>query len=283
MALVEYVVRGLLLGSVYGMLALPMGLAFVTVGTIDFAVGAYALVAAAVAATVAGPVGVLAGLAAALAASGVMGALFTLLRRSGCVDGIVPALMSFGFAVAIASLVLWIWGTQPFLRESFSVFWSLGSLRVSPQGTIDLAIGIVVVAALYAILYRTDLGRMMRAAAVNPRGSELAAIPVGAIQFGTYVAGGLIGGLAGILIMFNSGMDFTAPLGLTLSGFGAAIIFGIGSPVRGLLGGLAMGVAEALASGYTTGMVTAMVPFLFVLLVLSTSSFGEDALVGDRP
>ena len=38
---------------------------------------------------------------------------------------------------------------------------------------------------------------MMRAAAVNPRGAELAGIPVERIQFGTYLAGGLLGGLAG--------------------------------------------------------------------------------------
>ena len=47
--LTEYVVRGILAGSIYGLLALPMSLLFATVRTIDFAVGAYALLAAAVA------------------------------------------------------------------------------------------------------------------------------------------------------------------------------------------------------------------------------------------
>jgi branched-chain amino acid transport system permease protein len=123
----------------------------------------------------------------------------------------------------------------------------------------------------------------MRAAAVNPSGAELAGIPVARIQFGTYLAGGLLGGLAGIMILYSAGLDFTASLSLTLSGFGAAIIFGIASPLRCLLGGIAMGVAEALAAGYTSGMVTAMVPFLFVLIVLSLSNIGGGAMAGDRP
>jgi len=53
----------------YGLLALPMSLAFVTIGTIDFAIGAYALLAAALGATIGGTLGVLAGLGGALAAS----------------------------------------------------------------------------------------------------------------------------------------------------------------------------------------------------------------------
>ena len=117
----------------------------------------------------------------------------------------------------------------------------------------------------------------------DQNGAELAAIPVESIQIGAYLVGGLLGGLAGLLVLFTSGLDFTAPLGLTLSGFGAAIIFGIGSPLRGLFGGLAMGVAQALASGYTSGMVASMVPFLFILIVLSTSRFGEEEFAGGRP
>jgi branched-subunit amino acid ABC-type transport system permease component len=78
-------------------------------------------------------------------------------------------------------------------------------------------------------------------------------------------------------------MDFTASLSLTFIGFAAAIIFGIQSPVRSLLGGLAMGVVEALSSGYTSGMVTAMVPSLFMLIVLMSGQLGASRFSGDRP
>src|SRR3981081_1624073 len=53
--LTEYIVRGVQAGSIYGLLALPMSLLFATAGTIDFAVGAYALLAAHVATIRAGP------------------------------------------------------------------------------------------------------------------------------------------------------------------------------------------------------------------------------------
>lgn len=280
--MLEYILRGLLNGSVYALLALPMTLFFTTAATVDFAIGAYALLAAAVATAVPGPLGIVAGLASAMLASSVMAVLYVLLRRTST-EGIRVALASFGLSLAIASLVLMVWGTKPFVRQTFTTMFEFGGLRVNPQGLLNVAISVALVIALGLVLKRTQLGRMMRAAAVNAPGAELAAIPVIGVQCGTLFAGGLLGGVAGLLILHSSGMDFTASLGLTFIGFAAAIIFGIQSPARCLAGGLAIGVIEALAAGYTTGMLTSMVPSLFMLIVLLTGQLGASRYSGDRP
>lgn len=280
--MIEYLVRGLLNGAVYALLALPMSLLFATAATVDFAIGAYALIAAAVATSVAGPLGLIAAMLSALAASVVMAGIFAWLKRSG-EEGIRVALASFGLSVAIASVVLIVWGTRPFVRPTFATFFEIGGLRINPQGLINVAISVSMVVLLYYLLRRTNLGRMMRAAASNPGGAELSGIPVLGVQCATILAGGLLGGTAGLLILHSSGMDFTASLSLTFIGFAAAIIFGIQSPVRSLLGGLAMGVIEALSAGYTTGMVTSMVPSLFMLIILMTGQLGANRFSGDRP
>jgi branched-chain amino acid transport system permease protein len=280
--MIEYLVRGLLNGAVYALLALPMSLLFATAATVDFAIGAYALIAAAVATSVAGPLGLVAAMASALVCSIVMAGIFAWLKRSE-EEGIRVALASFGLSVAIASVVLIVWGTRPFVRPTFTTFFELGGLRINPQGAINVAISVSMVVLLYYLLRRTNLGRMMRAAAANPSGAELSGIPVLGVQCATILAGGLLGGTAGLLILHSSGMDFTASLSLTFIGFAAAIIFGIQSPVRSLLGGLAMGMIEALSSGYTTGMVTSMVPSLCMLIVLMTGQLGANRFSGDRP
>ncbi|MBU1358543.1 MAG: branched-chain amino acid ABC transporter permease [Gammaproteobacteria bacterium] len=280
--MLEYIFRGLLNGSVYALLALPMTLFFTTAATVDFAIGAYALLAAAVATAVPGPLGLLAGLASAVAASGVMALIYVLLKRTSK-EGIRVALASFGLSLAISSVVLIVWGTQPFSRQTFTTMFEFGALRVNPQGLINVAISISLVGGTWLVLRHTQLGRMMRAAAVNAPGAELAAIPVIGVQSGTLLAGGLLGGIAGLLILHSSGMDFTASLGLTFIGFAAAIIFGIHSPLRCMAGGLAIGVIEALSAGYTSGMVTSMVPSLFMLLVLLTGQLGAGRYSGDRP
>ncbi|MEO7707984.1 MAG: branched-chain amino acid ABC transporter permease [Caldimonas sp.] len=280
--MLEYAFRGLLNGAVYALLALPMTLFFTTAATVDFAIGAYALLAAAVATAIPGPAGILAGLASALGASLVMAVIYVLLKRTS-EGGIRVALASFGLSLAIASIVLIIWGTKPFVRQTFMTMLEFGGLRVNPQGLINFAVALVLVGATWLILARTQLGRMMRAAAVNARGAELAAIPVIGVQCGTLLAGGLLGGVAGLLILHSSGMDFTASLGLTFIGFAAAIIFGIHSPLRCLAGGLAIGVIEALSAGYTSGMVTSMLPSLFMLIVLLSGQLGAGRYSGDRP
>jgi branched-chain amino acid transport system permease protein len=280
--MIEYVIRGLLNGAVYGILALPMSLLFATAGTVDFAIGAYALIAAAVATSVAGPLGLVAGLLSALAASAVMAVIFVLLKRND-EEHIRVALASFGLSVAIASLVLLVWGTQPFVRPTFRTMLEVGGLRINPQGLINVAISLGLVGLIYYLLRYTNLGRMMRAAAANPLGAELAAIPVLGVQCATILAGGLLGGLAGLLILHSAGLDFTASLSLTFIGFAAAIIFGIQSPVRSLVGGLAMGVVEALSAGFTSGMVTSMIPPAFMLIVLMTGQLGSNRFAGDRP
>ena len=280
--MIEYVFRGLLNGAVYALLALPMTLFFTTAATVDFAIGAYALLAAAVATAIPGPVGVLAGLTSAVAASAVMAGVYVLQKRNG-EGGIRVALASFGLSLAIASLVLMVWGTKPFVRQTFTTMLEFGGLRVNPQGLINVAVSLALVGATWLVLRRTQLGRMMRAAAVNASGAELAAIPVIGVQCGTLLAGGLMGGTVGLLILHSSGMDFTASLGLTFIGFAAAIIFGIQSPLRCLAGGLAIGVIEALSAGYTSGMVTSMVPSLFMLIVLLSGQLGGGRYSGDRP
>ncbi len=280
--MIEYVVRGLLNGAVYALLALPMSLLFATAATVDFAVGAYALLAAAVATSIAGPLGLVAGLLSAFAASAIMALVFAGLRRSD-EESIRVALASFGLSVAIASIVLIVWGTRAFVRPTFASVLQIGGLRINPQGLINVAVSVSLVVLLYWLLRRTNLGRMMRAAAANPAGAELSGIPVLGVQCTTILAGGLLGGTAGLLILHSSGLDFTASLGLTFIGFAAAIIFGITSPVRSLLGGLAMGVIEALSSGFTSGMVSSMVPSLFMLIVLMSGQLGANRFSGDRP
>jgi branched-chain amino acid transport system permease protein len=280
--MLEYIFRGLLNGSVYALLALPMTLFFTTAATVDFAIGAYALLAAAVATVIPGPLGLAAGLGSAVLASSVMGVIYVLLKRTSK-EGIRVALASFGLSLALSSIVLIVWGTKPFVRQTFTTMFEFGALRVNPQGLINVAVSIALVGTTWLVLQRTQLGRMMRAAAVNAPGAELAAIPVIGVQCGTLLAGGLMGGIAGLLILHSSGMDFTASLGLTFIGFAAAIIFGIQSPLRCLAGGLAIGVIEALSAGYTSGMVTSMVPSVFMLIVLLSGQLGAGRYSGDRP
>jgi len=284
--LVEFVVRGILLGVTYGLLAFPISLLFIATDTVDLAVGAYAVLAGAVAMFVGEAAGVasgiIAGISVAVVASSIVGGFSIVLGKRQQNDPLALVLASFGFAIFLESCVLTLFGKDPFIRQPFSQFWTLLGIRVSPQAGINVVVGMVLVGVVYLLLYRTAWGRDMRASANNQRGAELAGIPVRMLQFVTFLVAGLLAGIAGVLVLYTAGMDFASGLPLTLAGFGAAIVFGLHGPLRGFLGGLAIGVVETMSAGYVNGGLASLVPLVFIFGVLTLGRVSREAPAGGR-
>ena len=122
----------------------------------------------------------------------------------------------------------------------------------------------------------------MRASAVNPIGAALAGIPVRRIWFATYILGGLMAGVAGVLILFTTGADYSTAFTLTIWGFGSAIMFGLRSPLSGFLGGLIIGITQALCSGYLPSSLSTTVPLIFIFVVLALVKNNQIATTGGR-
>lgn len=279
--LAELLLRGALLGVTYGLLAFPVSLLFVTTGSVDVALGAYAVLAAAVMYATGGAGGVVLAVGTAVVASGVVGLISMRLNRPGAIDHIIAVLATFGLATFIESFILTIFGTSPMIRQPFSTFWDVGGIYISPQTGINLAVCIVVLAALFYVLYHTPFGRAMRASAVNPIGAALNGI-LRLIWFSTYLLGGLLAGLAGVLILYTTGVEYSTALTLTIWGFGSAIIFGMRSPLRGVAGGLLIGMIQALSAGYLPGGWATATPLLFIFAVLSMGRMNRIAATGGR-
>jgi branched-subunit amino acid ABC-type transport system permease component len=275
--LLEYCIRGSLLGVTYGVLAFPIALLFIATDAIDLAVGAYAVIAGAVCLLIDGPAGILMALLASMGAAAVVGGISLGLGSRSKSDQLTLVLASFGLALFLESMTLSLFGGDPFIKRSSSVFWSIAGISISPQAVLNLAVGLALLGALYMLLYRSVFGREMRASAVNHRGANLAGIPVRKLQFLTFLLSGFLAGSAGLLIVYTAGMDFAAGLHLTLSGFGAAIIFGLRGPLQGFAGGLAIGVVEALSFGYASGALASLIPLIFIFVVLA---FGRSSLQG---
>jgi branched-chain amino acid transport system permease protein len=277
--LIELLVRGVLLGVTYGLLAFPISLLFIATDTVDLAVGGYAVLAGAFAfffGPALGPVlAVVLGLMAAVAASGLVGAISLALGRRPRSDPLALVLASFGFALFLESFVLTFFGMDPFIRQPFTAFWTIFGMRISPQAGINVAVGLTLVLTLYFLLYHTTWGRDMRASANNERAAALAGVPVRLFQYGTFLLAGLLAGLAGILVLYTAGMEFASGMHLTLAGFGAAIVFGLHSPLRGMLGGLAIGAVETISAGYVSGGLATLVPLVFIFAILSLSPTGR--------
>ncbi len=280
--LMEFVIRGALLGVIYGLLAFPISLVFATTGSVDLAVGAYTVLAVAIAWSVGGTWGIVFAIAAAVLASAVVGLISMRLNRPGMFDHITAVLGTFGLATFLESFILTVYGKDPMARQVFETFWDVMGIRISPQALINVVICLLLLAGLYLLLYRTPFGRAMRASAINPLGASLNGIPVKTIWFCTYLVGGFLAGVAGVLVLYTTGADYSTGLSLTISGFGAAIIFGMTSPLRGFAGGLVTGLVQALSSGYLPGGWVTAAPMIFIFIVLALGPMNRISATGGR-
>lgn len=282
MEILEFVLRGLLMGATYGIIAIPICLIFVSTGAVDMAMGAYVVLAAAVSFAVAGTLGMLAAVLAAIAAASVVGVLSALLMRRYAGDRLIMILASFGFAIMLESLVLTVFGNAPFVHSSGAAPLQFAGILLSRQSLLSAGIGLLLAGGIYALLYRSALGRIMRAGADNARGAAIAGIAVGRVQLFTFMLSGALAGVAGLLLLNGPGVMFSSAIPLTITGLGAAIIFGFSRPLMGFVGGMIFGVAESLSAGFAPSGWATLLPLLFIFSVLAIRSLRGSDLAGGR-
>ena len=122
----------------------------------------------------------------------------------------------------------------------------------------------------------------MRACAVNPKGALLAGINVPYVWYATYLAGGLLSGLAGVLLLNTTGLAYSSGGHLTTSAFGAAILFGLKGPAHAFAGGILIGIVEAVSTGFLPGAWATAVPLLFIFIVLASGRLNVAEVAGGR-
>lgn len=209
--------------------------------------------------------------------------VFDRLRRRGA--AIVLVMASFGVALAMRNLLLFAYGAIPeyYSREIQIAIRLvprdiLGGLRITPDQMLVLGLTLALVLGLHLFLTRTTTGKAMRATAENPDLARVAGIDVRAVIRLTWVIGGALAALAGVMAGLTVQVRPLLGLDLLLPMFAAAILGGIGSVYGAVLGGLIVGLAESFATplvGAEYRVAAAFVVLILILLVRPTGLFGE--------
>jgi branched-chain amino acid transport system permease protein len=270
-------------------MALGFVLVYEATGVVNFAAGQFVVVGAFLGvSSIAGLGGAAAlGTLAAIAAMIVLGMLFFVgvyrpLQRSPVVT-IVVGTIAVGIIVQNVSLL--IWGPLPQrLASPFGVEpLSLGGVVVSSHIIAVIAITILVVAGLYALLYRTVLGARMRAVAQDAEAARLMGINVAGIYALTWALAGGLAGLGGVLMGPVWFVDTTMGDALALKAFASTIIGGFGNVPGAIVGGVIVGLAESLGAAYVSSTYKDAIVFLVMVAFLVARPqgiFGEFG--GDR-
>ena len=224
----------------------------------------------------------------AMAAMGIFGIVlevlvFRILQRRPATD---QMLASLGIYMMFGTIALRIWGdfeARPISMPGEEWALHLGEdIRVDGARIVTIAITLVVFAALYFVVYRTHLGRTMRATAQGSETAALMGIRKWQVAALVFFIGGALGGAAGSMLggLFNVRPDMGfQPLLMAL----IIIIFGgMGSLIGAIIAGLVLGILYNLTVFYVGSKLGDLVPFGVLLVVLMLRPQGLFGLPGRR-
>ena len=272
--MVQGVVSGLLFGGVYSLMAVGLTLIFGVMRVVNFAHGdmmVWGMYLAYVLSTRAGidPYVSFVVCAAALFALG-------LLVQRGLVDRIIDSphemqiLLMLGVALVLENVALLAFGPEPTRVRSplaSATIW-LGPVFVDVARLVTFVVAVALTSALWAFLFRTDLGRTIRAAADNTYGALVIGTDVRRVYAVAFGIGAACVGAAGALV--SPIVPFQPPTGLSLSvaSFNIVIIGGMGSQLGAFVGGLLVSLAESLGAVFLKPSLKELFSFSLLIVIL---------------
>jgi branched-subunit amino acid ABC-type transport system permease component len=125
---------------------------------------------------------------------------------------------------------------------------SLGPFQVTPQQLIIQATALVVAALVSLLLYKTDLGVKIRAAAESPQLAQTSGVAVGQLRAITWAFASALAGLGGVLIALTVTFSSDFGFSLLLTVAAAVIVGGLGSPAGAVVGALTIGLLTEVST-----------------------------------
>lgn len=301
--LLQQIINGLVLGSMYALIALGYTMVYGIIQLINFAHGEVLMVGALTAWSIIGMMqtsvpdmpGWAMLLLATLIACVVAAALnfviekvaYRPLRNS---PRLAPLITAIGMSILLQTLAMIIWkpNYKPFPTLLPSTPFNVAGAYITWTQIVILSVTAISLAVLMWLVHHTKIGRAMRATAENPRVAGLMGVKPDMVISATFIIGAVLAAIAGVMYASNYGTaQHTMGFLPGLKAFTAAVFGGIGNLGGAVLGGMLLGLIEAIGSGYigslTGGLLgsnyTDIFAFIVLIIVLTLRPSG---LLGER-
>ena len=272
--LLEQFINGITQGSIYALIALGFTIIFGTLRLVTFAHGEVFMMGALMGFTAMRFLhgSILFALIVAILSSGLLGIViervgFHFLRKAPHQSSL---LITIGFSILLINLAQMIWGpeTQSIRDLKYGDFQLFG-IYISYTQVIVLAVTFILLAIIQILIYKTKIGRTIRATAQDYEAAYAMGVNVDLVFMFTFSLGSLLGGIAGMLIGFYYNAFY--PTMGTLPGlkaFSACILGGLTSLGGSVIAGFILGVIENLAVAYISSSFRDVFAFGILILVL---------------
>ena len=275
----ELLVSGLVVGAIYGLVAMGFAVIYKATGIVNFAQGEMGMLSAYTTWSLATMLGT--GSLATVVLAVVIGALLGLLcerliMRPMLGEPVLSVvLVTIGLAVVLRSVVTIVWGASPHKFEVAGAdeIVQMGDigLRVSQLGV--LAALLLAVAGFWYFLGHSRFGVAMRAVAADEKTARLMGVSTARVQAVAWASASGLAGLAGALFAVIYGLTPTV-FELGLKAFPATVLGGFDSVLGSGVSGLIIGVLENMVGGYLSSSFKEIAGFMLILVVLMVRPFG---------
>lgn len=302
--LLQQLINGLTIGSVYALVALGYTMVYGILGLINFAHGDLVMVGALTALqTMMFLMGVAPGmhpiamltlsLLVAMPVCMMLGFTMERLayRRLRNAPRLAPLITAIGMSFLLQTIAMILWGrsylTFPQLIST-TPLQPIPGVFITPVQIAILITSALIMVALIMLVTRTRVGRAMRATAENHKVASLMGVDTNAVIAMTFVVGAALAAIAGVMFASNYGIAHYG-MGFMpgLKAFTAAVLGGIGNLGGAMLGGITLGLVESFGAGYiedlSFGFLNSSYQDIFAFIILGlVLIFRPTGLLGER-
>ncbi|MFO1190000.1 MAG: branched-chain amino acid ABC transporter permease [Alphaproteobacteria bacterium] len=283
--ILQFALSGLTTGSIYALIALGFAVMLNATSLLNFAQGQFVMLGGMTVAVLAARLGwptsaaIVATVAIVAGLNGLCERIFVVGARRA--DRISKELVTLGVGIIIESVVLLMWGADavslPYFSRQPSI--NVGPATMPTQALWIMGISLVAMAALVSFYRWTIHGQAMLACSMNREAASLMGIRPSTVATTSFVLGGALGALGGVLIVPLVPMSFSVGLSMSIKGFSALVVGGMGSIPGAIVGGLAIGLVESFSAGLLSSVYKEIVPMALIIVMLLVRPKG---LLGGR-
>lgn len=176
-------------------------------------------------------------------------------------------LLTFGIAIILEDLLKIVFGANPLrIEQPITGATEMFGLFFPNYRLFLMAVGAVVIAAVWVVVFRTRLGALVRAAAFDRHMAASLGVPVSVVYAGTFAFGVALAGLSGVLLAPIYSVFPTMGRDFVLIAFSVVIIGGMGSIKGAVIAGLLLTQVQSISSLFISPVWSD--PLLFSIMVL---------------
>lgn len=278
--IIQFFLSGIMVGSVYAIIALGFTLVYRATDSINFGQGEFVMLGGVIAVAIYEtfrlpmPIVVLASVSC-VTLVGVILARVTIYALKNLIP-VTIIVITIGASIFMRGFSMMAFGKDPLSLPSFSgdkPIILIGAVFL-PQGFWILGVSVLVLAGVYSFFRYTLVGKAMEACAVNKWAATLMGINVKRMALYSFALAGLTGSIAGIIITPVTLTGWDRGLMLGLKGFSGAMFGGINTTFGAMFGGFILGLLETFGAGLLSSAYKDTIAFSILIVVLFTKPEG---------